>query len=167
MKRFYLALLTMVFTFAICPISYAQTVGYTYKPLAAEGCSMKYSIAKHENQYYIIATVSSDRLQFLSESTMLIRTTNGEVLKLSGELMNNRSESAGIVSGNMVLPVTSIISSAQFSITPEQLEMIKSGVIKIRLSTTPIEHEREFTKDKIGKKLYEFYLNIRDKNNDF
>lgn len=128
---------------------------------------MKYSIAKHENQYYIIATVSSDRLQFLSESTMLIRTTNGEVLKLSGELMNNRSESAGIVSGNMVLPVTSIISSAQFSITPEQLEMIKSGVIKIRLSTTPIEHEREFTKDKIGKKLYEFYLNIRDKNNDF
>ena len=81
--------------------------------------------------------------------------------------MNNRSESAGIVSGNMVLPVTSIISSAQFSITPEQLEMIKSGVTKIRLSTTPIEHEREFTKDKIGKKLYEFYLNIRDKNNDF
>ena len=81
--------------------------------------------------------------------------------------MNNRSESAGIVSGNMVLPVISIISSAQFSITPEQLEMIKSGVIKIRLSTTPIEHEREFTKDKIGKKLYEFYLNIRDKNNDF
>ena len=128
---------------------------------------MKYSIAKHENQYYIIATVSSDRLQFLSESTMLIRTANGAVLKLSGELMNNRSESAGIVSGNMVLPVTSIISSAQFSITPEQLEMIKSGVIKIRLSTTPIEHEREFTKDKIGKKLYEFYLNIRDKNNDF
>ena len=128
---------------------------------------MKYSIAKHENQYYIIATVSSDRLQFLSESTMLIRTTNGEVLKLSGELMNNRSESAGIVSGNMVIPVTSIISSAQFSITPEQLEMIKSGVIKIRLSTTPIEHEREFTKDKIGKRLYEFYLNIRDKNNDF
>ena len=128
---------------------------------------MKYSIAKHENQYYIIATVSSDRLQFLSESTMLIRIANGAVLKLSGELMNNRSESAGIVSGNMVLPVISIISSAQFSITPEQLEMIKSGVIKIRLSTTPIEHEREFTKDKIGKKLYEFYLNIRDKNNDF
>ena len=128
---------------------------------------MQYSIAKHENQYYIIATVSSDRLQFLSESTMLIRTANGEVLKLSGELMNNRSESAGIVSGNMVIPVTSIISSAQFSITPEQLEMIKSGVIKIRLSTTPIEHEREFSKDKIGKKLYEFYLNIRDKNNDF
>ena len=95
---------------------------------------MKYSIAKHENQYYIIATVSSDRLQFLSKSTMLIRTANGEVLKLSGELMNNRSESAGIVSGNMVLPVTSIISSAQFSITPEQLEMIKSGVIKIRRS---------------------------------
>ena len=25
----------------------AQTVGYTYKALAAEGCNMKYSVAKH------------------------------------------------------------------------------------------------------------------------
>ena len=29
-------------------IAKAQTVGYTYKALAAEGCTMKYSVAKQD-----------------------------------------------------------------------------------------------------------------------
>ena len=51
----------------------AQTVGYTYKPLAAEGCRMKYSVTKQDSAYYIIATVESDRLTFLKEPIMLIK----------------------------------------------------------------------------------------------
>ena len=35
----------------------AQTVGYTYKALAAEGCNMKYSVAKQDTIYSRIATV--------------------------------------------------------------------------------------------------------------
>ena len=49
-----------LFTFLITIIaltSKAQTVGYTYKPLVAEGCSMRYSISKQDTIYYIIATV--------------------------------------------------------------------------------------------------------------
>lgn len=30
--------------------SKAQTVGYTYKALAAEGCSVKYSVAKQDRK---------------------------------------------------------------------------------------------------------------------
>ncbi len=33
----------------ICAVSLAQTVGYSHKPLAAEGCSMKYSVAKQKS----------------------------------------------------------------------------------------------------------------------
>lgn len=44
-----------------CFVSRAQTVGYSYKPLAAEGCSMKYSVTRQDSVYYIIATVKSDR----------------------------------------------------------------------------------------------------------
>ena len=51
----------------------AQTVGYTYKALAAEGCNMKYSVAKQDTIYSIIATVRSDRMNFLAEPTMKIR----------------------------------------------------------------------------------------------
>lgn len=56
----------------------AQTVGYTYKVLAAEGCHMKYSVAKQDTIYSIIATVRSDRMNFLNEPTMKIRTFTGK-----------------------------------------------------------------------------------------
>ena len=46
---------------------------------------------------------------------------------------------------------------AQFELTDEQVEMLNSGVIKVRLTTTPFIHEREFTKDKIGKRLYKAF----------
>lgn len=147
--------------------SYAQTVGYTYKPLSAEGCNIKYSVAKQDSSYYIIATVKSDRLNFLKEPTMLLKTFDGEIIKLFGSLIGNDSESTGIVSGNVVIPVTGISSIAQFKISPEQFELFKKGISKVRLSTIPIEHERTFSKDKIGKKLYQFFLKQRDKENDF
>ena len=145
----------------------AQTVGYTYRPLAAEGCNMKYSVVKQDTAYYIIATVKSDRLNFLKESTMLLKTFDGEVIKLYGSQIASSSETAGIVSGNIVLPVTEISSTAQFKISPQQFELLKKGVAKIRLSTIPIEHERTFAKDKIGKKLYQFFLKQKNKDNDF
>lgn len=166
MKRLILFVIIGAISIATNDVT-AQTVSYTYKALAAEGCSMKYSVAKQNEKFYIIATVQSDRMKFLKESTMMIRTANGDVLRFSGELIDNGTESAGIVSGNMVIPVTSIISTAQFEVSPEQFELLKDGIIKVRLTTIPIEHEREFKKDKIGKKLYEFYLNAKNKEDDF
>lgn len=145
----------------------AQTVGYSYRPLAAEGCSVKYSVAKQDTAYYIIATVKSDRLNFLDESTMLLKTFDGEVIKLNGSRIGSGSETAGILIGNIVFPETEISSTAQFKISPQQFELLKKGVAKIRLSTIPIEHERTFSKDKIGKKLYQFFLKQKDKDANF
>lgn len=144
----------------------AQTVGYTYKALAAEGCNMKYSVAKQDTMYSIVATVRSDRMNFLSEPTMKIRTFSGKYLELKGTVIGNGSQ-AGIISGNVVIPVTEISSTAQFWITPQQFEILNEGVAKIRLSMTPMNHERTFKKDKIGKKLYRFYLKEKQKDENF
>jgi len=148
-------------------IAQAQTVGYTYKALAAEGCNMKYSVAKQGTEYSIVATVRSDRMAFLSNPTMKIKTFTGEYLKLKGTVIGNGSQSAGIISGNIVLPVTEISSTAQFRITPQQFEILNEGVAKIRLSMTPMNHERTFKKDKIGKKLYQFYLKEKSQDDNF
>jgi hypothetical protein len=145
----------------------AQTVGYTYKAFAAEGCNMKYSVAKQGTEYSIVATVRSDRMTFLNEPTMKIKTFTGEYLELKGKVIGDRSQSAGLISGNIVIPVTEITSTAQFKITPQQLEVLNEGVAKIRLSMTPMNHERTFQKDKIGKKLYQFYLKEKKKDEDF
>lgn len=145
----------------------AQKVSYSYKLLAAEGCTMDYNVVKQDTAYYIIATVTSDRMTFLNEPTMKARTFEDEVITLDGVNIGNGSESMGVVINNLVLPVTEIKSTAQFAITQEQLKKLKSGIAKIRLSMTPMDHERTFNKDKIGKKLYELYQKANDKDSDF
>ena len=160
-------ILFCVFAFIISYQSNAQTVGYTYKALAAEGCNTKYSVAKQDTMYSIVATVRSDRMNFLSEPTMKIRTFSGKYLELKGIVIGNGSQSAGIISGNVVIPVTEISSTAQFQITPQQFEILNEGVAKIRLSMTPMNHERTFKKDKIGKKLYQLYQKEKQKDENF
>lgn len=145
----------------------AQTVSYSYKLLSAEGCYMRYSVAKQDTIYSIIATVRSDRMNFLNEPTMKVRTFKGKYLELKGDVIGSGSQSMGIVSGNMVIPITEISSTAQFRITPQQFEILNEGVAKIRLSMTPMNHERTFKKDKIGKKLYQFYLKEKQKDENF
>ena len=107
-------------------------------------------LLNYANEYMLFTTSRIDYQRF----ACLLYTSSG-------------SETAGIVSGNIVLPVTEISSTAQFKISPQQFEMLKNGVAKIRLSTIPIEHERTFAKDKIGKKLYQFFLKQKNKDNDF
>ena len=140
--------------------SYAQTVSYSYKPLAEEGCCVDYSIAKQDSVYSIIVKVTSNSSLFLKEATMLLKTFDGEIIKFHGTAINIDSQSTNLASGN-------INSTAQFIATPAQLELLKKGISKVRLSTSPIEHEREFKKDKIGKKLYQLFLKQKDKDNNF
>ena len=145
--------------------SVGQTIGYTYKPLAAEGCSVKYNVVKQNDKYYVIVTVESDRMKFLTEATMMLKTFNNNVIKLNGSLLDTTTgSSAGIAVGNMILPITSIHSTAQFEIVEEQIEYFNEGISKIRLSTIPIEHERIFKKDKIGRKLYQQYQVVKNKD---
>ena len=106
--------LLLLFFFALGIESFAQTVSYSYRPLAAEGCNMKYSVTMQDTTFYIIVTVRSDRLKFLKESTFLIKTFDGDIIRLKGDLIDNGSESAGVLVGNMMLPVTEINSKAQF-----------------------------------------------------
>ena len=166
-KRLLRYLIIIVVLHSIGTHVVAQTVEYSYKPLAAEGCTMKYNVVKQDTAYYIIATVCSDRMNFLNESTMKIRTFDDDVITLKGVVIGNGSQSAGLVTGNIILPITEISSTAQFAITPEQFELLKSGVAKVRLSMTPMDHERTFKKDKIGKKLYQFYQKAKAKDDNF
>ena len=48
-------------------------------------------------------------------------------------------------------------------ITSKQMELLNQGVSKVSLSTLPIVHEKNFNKDKIGKKLYNSYLKEKEK----
>ena len=53
MKKIKIILMLIFVAFNLCVK--AQTIGYTYKALAAEGCSIKYSVTKQDSVYYIIS----------------------------------------------------------------------------------------------------------------
>lgn len=127
----------------------AQSVSYTYKPLAAQGCSVEYSAIWQEGSPYIVVAISSDRLVFNETPTMMIRTLNDELIKSEGKAITASTSQGGIIVSNVVVPVTGIRATAQFPITVEQIEMLQNGVAKVRISTIPLTHERTFKKDKI------------------
>lgn len=159
-------LLFALFTFLTVTAS-AQHVGYTHKALSAYGCRLKYSVVKQDSSFCILVNVRSERMSLRNEPTMRIRTFNDEVITLKGVIVGGSSQSAGVITGNIVIPVTEISSTAQFPVTPEEFKMINNGVSKVYLSTAPTDHERSFKKDKIGKKLYQFYLNAKAKDEKF
>lgn len=159
-------LLFALFTF-LTVVASAQRVGYIHKGLTAYGCRMKYSVVKQDSSYCILANVISERMTFRNEPTMKIRTFNDEVITLKGTVVGGNSQSVGVISGNFVLPVTELSYSAQFPVTPEEFKMLNNGVSKVHLSMTPLDHEHTFKKDKIGKKLYQFYLNAKAKDDSF
>lgn len=97
----------------------------------------------------------------------MLRNFNNEVLKLEGKHIGDGSETGGIVAGNMVIPVTELSTTAQFPITPEQMEFFSNGIAKIRITAIPMNHERTFKKDKIGKKLYTYLKKLTEDKDDF
>lgn len=146
----------------------AQTVWYLHKPLSAEGCHVEYNVSKQDSLYYIIATVTSDRLVFLDNPTMKIRTFKDDVITLEGDAIGNRNgASFGYSFGNVGISESEIKSTAQFYITPDLFLLLKDGVAKVRLSMRPMNHERTFKKDKIGVALYQLYLNAKDQDDNF
>lgn len=169
MKR----LVLMLFVVGVMMSSYAvgrekrQTVSYTHKALAAEGCSVLYSVMKHDSVYYVVVSVKSDRMKFQKEPRMLIKTFSGKVLELKGTLFDTDASSFSVDVGDFSVPMTMVNTMTQFKVTREQFELLREGVAKVRLSTLPIEHERTFKKDKLGKKLYNFYLHQMNKDISF
>jgi len=162
-KLFYLFVLIAVLT----SCGTAKSVSYLHKPLAAEGCSVSYSTSQNGGQLMIVVTVKSDRLVFDSKPTMMLKNFKGEVLKLEGISLQARSETAGVLVNNVVLPITELNVMAEFPVDVKDIGFFASGIAKVRLSTVPIMHEREFHKDAIGQHLYNSLRKARIVASDF
>ena len=160
MKRTILhRLVVLIVCLTFVPVLWAtKPVKYLHKVLSLDGCYVEYRVAKQESSFYIVVVVDSERLRFLSEPTMKVRTFDDEVLTFPGTIVDQSNSPWGFVSGHMVLPFDEITSIAQFRVTPQEFEKLKRGISKVRLSMTPENHERTFKKDKMGKKLYKLFL---------
>lgn len=48
--------------------------------MAAEGCSVNYSVIRQNEELFIIATVTSDRLIFADNPIMKLKNFNGDII---------------------------------------------------------------------------------------
>lgn len=158
MKRFLL-----IFLFCLQAITmFAQTVAYKHKNMSSNGGVFEFSAYKIDSVKYLVVRVSSDGLTLVNNPQLLLKVAEGDVVKLVGKTQNTTSESGTVLVGNIAANYSEIISTAIFEITDEQIEKLKDGVMKIRLTTIPVVHEKEFKRDKIGRKLYDAFLKVEN-----
>lgn len=80
------------------------------------------------------------------------------VISLDGYMLGATNKSDGaVVIGYTAIAINHYVTEAKFPISKEQAESLSKGVKKLRLNTSPNYHEKEWSKDKIGKKLYKKY----------
>lgn len=153
---------------ALASCGAAKQVGYNHKLLSDEGCTVYlYAAQEQDNTPLIVVTVQSDRLVFSEEPTMLLKTFDGTVIESHGKNINASSTPYYITSGSVAIPVNTINAMAQFPITDDEIELLKYGISKIRLTTIPIQHEKEFKVDIIGKRLYKLFQKVRSTDSSF
>lgn len=164
MKRVALLLLTLMI---IASCGTPKSVSYTHKPLAAEGCSVSYSVVSQDGLPAIVVSVKSDRLVFGDNPIMQLKNFKGEVLKLEGTNLQSRTETGGVLINNVVVPISELNALAQFPVNAQDIPFFESGIAKIRLSTIPIVHEKTFMQDQIGSYLYKTLLKEQYSADDF
>lgn len=146
----------------------AKQVGYSHKLLSDEGCTVYlYAAQEQDNTPLIVVTVQSDKLVFSEEPILLLKTFDGTVIESHGKNINASSTPYYITSGSVAIPVNTINAMAQFPITDDEVELLKDGISKIRLTTIPIKHEKEFKADIVGKPLYKLFQKVRSTDSSF
>lgn len=134
-------------------------VYYLFGPLLATE-QVTISIDKQDNTYFLIVSISG--FKFTEKPVMMIRTFDGDVIQLNGKEVDNDKSTYGALVKGVGWSGTLKVGAARFPVTRKQLSQIRTGIKKIRLSTTPFVHEKAFKKDKIGKKIYKLYQNMQD-----
>jgi len=146
----------------------AQTVSYTYRPLSPEGCTVSYTPSFVGDTAYIVVSVQSDRLVFSDNPTMMVRFFNtDQILQLEGKKLDATSSEGAVMVGYVFVPISEVKAMAMFKVSEQEMEMFKSGVERIRLSTLPITHDRTFKDDRIGQELYQNYQREKRKAKEF
>lgn len=163
MKRIIVLFISMV----ICLCVYAESISYSYKIFSEAGCSVKYQAKKQGETTYLLVTVKSDNLTMSATPELKIRTANDDVITIEGQSAGGTSESALIPVGGILMPISENKVQALFPVEDEQIELLKNGVSKIRITLLPVNHERPFKNDKFGKKLYRMLKSVSEKEDDF
>ena len=151
MKKVYLSTFLLALSYiANAQVSYGDNVLVDY--------NVKINVSTENDSTYLTLILTSEKLKMSDSPKLLLRMMDDTVFSLDGHLLSasNKSEGAVLI-GSVAVAVNHFITEAKFPITKDQIEQLSKGVKKLRLNTSPKFHEKEWHRDKIGKKLYAKY----------
>lgn len=135
---------------------------YCYKELSSVGICCKFSIIKDSVTYLVLETQSFTNVLDATPKIQ-IRFFNDDTITLYSENVQtgNKTTVMATVNGLSAGSINSVTSRAKFPLKDGDIKKFALGIKKIRISTIPNVHEREFKKDKIGYRIYKLYLNAK------
>ena len=162
----FLVLLALVFRTSKAQVSYGD--------LSFGNYNVKINVSTENDSVFLVVTflvaaffLGADcDCKIIDRPKLLIRLMDDSVILLEGKLIGTQNLSdGGVVISGVYIASNHIVSEAKFSISTEEILSFRQGVKKLRLNTSPKFHEKEWKRDKIGKKLYECY--IKSSSNSF
>ena len=120
--------------------------------------NVKINLSTENDSIFLTLIFTSERQKMSDSPKLLLRLMDDTVISLDGQMLGTSNKSEGaVVIGNTAVAINHYVTEAKFSISKEQVEGLSKGVKKLRLNTSPKFHEKEWRRDKIGKKLYAKY----------
>ena len=158
MKKLLLLLMILLPTLANAQVSYGDTFWGSY--------NMKINVSTENDSIFLNVIYTDEKRKLTDTPKLLLRLMDDVVISLEGVNMSSQSKSdGGVILYGGYVESNHFISEAKFPIAKEQILLLEKGVKKLRLNTSPKFHDKEWSRDKIGKKLFNAYL--RSSSNSF
>lgn len=120
---------------------------------------------------FLCTKITTQEFVLDTPATVMFKTQKGDVFTLYGEQKGQNTNSTGsgiVINGSGTSSVSTSTGSMQlYPITQEQIELLKDGILKIRINTLPVFTEKTFKKDEIGTKLYKQFVEVKEKYDNF
>lgn len=112
---------------------------------------------KRIKKYLVLKVVTLAQHKIPEGSLLLVKNVDGEVLELrsisEGDAMVRKTEWIGNT------PIAQYYASVFYTVTEEDLEFLKKGIVKFRQETNYGKHEKEYKKEKEIKKVTDVIIN--------
>lgn len=120
--------------------------------------NIKINVSTENDSIFLNLILTSWKYKITETPRLLLKLMDDSVISLEGKLINSYYENdGGIVIGNMIESSSEYITISKFPISKIDIEKFIKGIKKLRLNTTPKYHEKNWSRDKIGKKLLKRY----------
>lgn len=122
--------------------------------------NMKIHVSTENDLIFLNVTYSDEKLKLTDSPKLLLKLMDDTIISLEGINMSSQIKNdGGVVISGVLVESNHYVSEAKYPITKEQILQFEKGIKKLRLNTSPKFHEKEWSIDRIGNKLYNAYLN--------